>query len=293
MPEIDEGELCPAPIGDLDKSAVKLTWYWNSAKGEWEHPDSVYPGIVLLMHVKEGKYTKDYGWLPESKVAVIPLVNSSREIEANNGDPNSFPKYRQSLADHTDRVCEEMRRLLNAPAPLGLEPYRGVLELAARNHDWGKAHPIMQKTLQGGPGPYKELLAKSAENGRHSRLHFRHELASALAMLSAGIDDLTAYIVAAHHGRVRVSMRSMPGERETGKVCVRGVWEGDELLECSLGSAVTRPVSVLTLTPVMLGSGSWSDRALRLRDKLGPFRLAYLEMLLRAADEKASGEGNQ
>jgi hypothetical protein len=29
---------------------------------------------------------------------------------------------------------------------------------------------------------------------------------------------------------------------------------------------------------------------LRLRDELGPFRLAYLEMLLRAADEMASAD---
>jgi CRISPR-associated endonuclease/helicase Cas3 len=293
MPEIDEGELCPAPIGDFDKIASKVAWGWSSAKGEWERPDQVYPGIVLLMHVKEGKYTKDYGWSPESKTAVIPLVNSDREIEANNADPNSFPRYRQSLTDHTDRVCGEMRRLLDALAASGIEAHRGVLESAARNHDWGKAHPVMQETLHGSAGPYNELLAKSLENRKHSRSHFRHELASALAMLAAGGDDLAAYVIAAHHGRVRVSMRSMPGERETGKVCVRGIWEGDELLECSLGGGVTRASCALTLAPIMLGSVSWAGRALRLRDELGPFRLAYLEMLLRAADEKASAKGNK
>jgi CRISPR-associated endonuclease/helicase Cas3 len=36
------------------------------------------------------------------------------------------------------------------------------------------------------------------------------------------------------------------------------------------------------------GGASWTERALRLRDALGPFRLAYLEMLLRAADERGS-----
>jgi len=290
--EIDEGELCPAPIGDFDKIAAKVAWGWNSATGRWARPDPVYPGMTLLMHVKEGKYTKDYGWSPDSKVAVTPLTLSDTEIEANNADPNSFQMHRQSLADHTEQVYAELRRLLAALASVGVEPYRAALESSARNHDWGKAHPVMQVTLHGGnSGPYEELLAKSAEVRKHSRPYFRHELASALAMLAAGEDDLAAYVAAAHHGRVRVSMRSMPGERDAGRVCVRGVWEGDELLECSLGGGIMRAASVLTLAPVALGSGSWTGRVLRLRDELGPFRLAYLEMLLRAADEQASAKG--
>jgi CRISPR-associated endonuclease/helicase Cas3 len=38
------------------------------------------------------------------------------------------------------------------------------------------------------------------------------------------------------------------------------------------------------------GKPSWAERMLRLRDdpELGPFRLAYLEALLRAADCRAS-----
>ena len=294
VPEIDEGELCPAPIGDFDKIAAKVAWCWNSATGKWVRPDPVYPGLTLLTHVKEGKYTKDYGWSPDSKAAVTPVAKSTTQIEPNDADPNSFQKYKQSLADHTRRVYEEMRRLLDALDGAGLEPHWAALEAAARNHDWGKAHRVMQETLHGGnPGPYEEILAKSEGNRKHSRPHFRHEVASALAMLAAGEDDLAAYIVAAHHGRVRVSMRSMPGERDAGSVCVRGIREGESLLECSLGDGVTRTVCTLTLGPVMLGSGSWTGRALRLRDDLGPFRLAYLEMLLRAADEGASAKGDQ
>jgi CRISPR-associated endonuclease/helicase Cas3 len=288
--EIDEGELCPAPIGDLDKVPV---WYWNAARGEWVKPDNVYPGLTLLIHVKQGKYTKDYGWSADSKVAVSPVQNSGGAMDKHDADAKSFPKYRQTLADHTQQVCDAMRDLLEALASVGLEPHRAALEAAARQHDWGKAHPVMQTTLHGVPGPYTELLAKSAGSGTHDRRYFRHELASALAMLAAGEDDLAAYVTAAHHGRVRVSIRSMPGERDNGRLCVRGLWKGDELLECSLGGGVTRDASLLNLEPVMLGNGSWSERALRLRDRLGPFRLAYLEMLLRAADEAASAKGVQ
>ena len=118
------------------------------------------------------------------------------------------------------------------------------------------------------------FLAKTAERRKHSRPHFRHELASAIAMLAAGEEDLATYIAAAHHGRVRVSIRSMPGERDAGRVCVRGIREGESLLGCSLGGGVTRAAIVLTLAPIALGSGSWTERVLRLRDELGPFRLA-------------------
>jgi CRISPR-associated endonuclease/helicase Cas3 len=41
------------------------------------------------------------------------------------------------------------------------------------------------------------------------------------------------------------------------------------------------------------GAGSWTESALRLRDELGPFRLAYLEMLLRIADETASARAEK
>ncbi len=36
------------------------------------------------------------------------------------------------------------------------------------------------------------------------------------------------------------------------------------------------------------GDGSWTARALKLLADLGPFKLAYLEALLRAADVRAS-----
>jgi CRISPR-associated endonuclease/helicase Cas3 len=43
---------------------------------------------------------------------------------------------------------------------------------------------------------------------------------------------------------------------------------------------------------MQLGEGSWLERTLRLRDDpaLGPFRLAYLETLVRVADWRASEE---
>jgi CRISPR-associated endonuclease/helicase Cas3 len=219
------------------------------------------------------------------------VVHVKEEAERFDGDKRSFSKYRQTLADHTQQVCEAMDGLLVALKESGIDAYRAELTAAARLHDWGKAHPVMQETLQGHPGPYVELLAKSAGSGKHKVKYFRHELASALAMVAAGEAYLAAYLAAAHHGRVRVSIRSMPGERDRGTVCVRGIHQEDELLPCRLGSGVDREAVTLNVDPVLLGNGSWAGRALRLRDELGPFRLAYLEMLMRCADEAASAKG--
>ena len=152
-----------------------------------------------------------------------------------NQDRRSFLKVRQSLEDHTGQVCDAMATLLAGLTGSGVEGHRAELEAAARFHDWGKAHPVMQKTLHGGDGPYAELLAKSTGNGKHERRFFRHELASALAMVAAGESDLAAYVAAAHHGRVRVVIRSMPGERVGGRLRVRGIGEGDRLLAMFTG----------------------------------------------------------
>lgn len=41
------------------------------------------------------------------------------------------------------------------------------------------------------------------------------------------------------------------------------------------------------------GEFSWLERVIHLRDELGPFRLAFLEAILRAADMRASATGAQ
>jgi CRISPR-associated endonuclease/helicase Cas3 len=293
--EIDDSELCPAPIGDLPK----IFWAWNAADGVWFRPESAHPGMTILLHTSDGKYTREFGWSPESTAAVTPVIVCTETVEPNDADRASFTKYRQTLEKHTNQVCEEMERLIEAVPDVGLDPYRNDLCAAARQHDWGKAHPVMQRTLHGGAEPpYKEILAKEGGTGRHSRPYFRHELASALAMIDSGVTDLAAYVVAAHHGRIRVAIRSMPGERTEGRDRVRGIKDDDRLLKCSLGDGREREDVALRLEATLLGcardgTASWTERVLRLRDELGPFRLAYLEMLLRVADGAASARAEQ
>ena len=158
----------------------------------------------------------------------------------------------------------------------------------------------------GEPPAADTLWAKAKRRGGFSdtwRQGFRHELASALAWLvnhpesSALTTDLVAYLIATHHGKIRLSLRSMPGEiepDETDRLFARGVWDGDRLPAVELADGSTVGPTNLDLAVMRMGDSSggtsWLSRMLSLRDDpaLGPFRLSFLETLLRAADGRAS-----
>jgi CRISPR-associated endonuclease/helicase Cas3 len=137
------------------------------------------------------------------------------------------------------------------------------------------------------------------ENGKAvKRTRFRHELASALAWLALHRDDadadLIAYLIAAHHGKVRMSLRALPQETEApdGRLFARGVWDGDRLPAVQFLDGETAPEVELKLDLMQLGDGpqgpSWTARTQGLLKAIGPFQLAWREALLRIADWRAS-----
>jgi CRISPR-associated endonuclease/helicase Cas3 len=294
-PELTDKELCPVPIGEFREFSRKHKVYTLSfATEEWREigrETLPYPGMLAVTRTTEGGYSAAEGWSPESRMPVADVSDrAGGEAETDTSDPRSFPKYRQSLRAHTDRVREEMEAILTAEVLD--ERWTAALRSAAARHDWGKAHDVFQATLHKNDDT-ADLLAKQCGSARHERKHFRHEMASALAMIQTGESDLAAYLAAAHHGRVRLGIRSMPGEREeNSRATARGIRDGDVLPECDLAAGVRVPSVTLSLSSMQMGAeeGSWTERMLRLRDELGPFRLAYLEMLLRSADEKASAD---
>jgi CRISPR-associated endonuclease/helicase Cas3 len=107
--------------------------------------------------------------------------------------------------------------------------------------------------------------------------------------------DLVAYLIAAHHGKVRLSIRALPDEPAPpgapGRLFARGIWDGDTLSPGALDEIFTAPVT-LDLSVMQMGTGprgpSWLSRMIALRERLGPFALGYLEALLRAADARGS-----
>jgi CRISPR-associated endonuclease/helicase Cas3 len=111
--------------------------------------------------------------------------------------------------------------------------------------------------------------------------------------------DLLVYLVASHHGKVRVSLHAAPKDQEyrdrDGRgLPIRGVREGDRLPAVAIDPASpSLPELSLTLEPAAMGlstrtGASWRERCLGLLERFGPAALAYLESLLRAADVRAS-----
>lgn len=320
-------ELCPAPIGEFRDFAKKHStqvWRWSFLDETWEKVDAakITPGQVFLVHADAGGYSAESGWDPTSTARVEPIRPSTGQTgetpDAADDDRLCRVTVWQTIAEHTDEVSRELKRILEVLEPGEVE----ALRLAARWHDLGKAHEIFRTALPDGIPDATKLWAKAAGQWkRYGRRHFRHELASALAVLqrphntlkTLSDDDLNlvAYLVAAHHGKVRLSIRSLPnelrprdndGKAPRGSRFARGVWDGDELPETDLGQdrdgkTIVAPKVTLSLEPMELGlceqppfagQPSWAERMIRLRDTLGPFRLAYLEALLRAADIRAS-----
>jgi CRISPR-associated endonuclease/helicase Cas3 len=297
-------ELCSAPVFALrefrndtakDKRTTRALWRWDGLDEKWVQVEErdIYAGQTYLIRASAGGYTAEAGWDPKSKDDVAPRAPAADAPDFHSRDYEAGPWL--SIAEHTDdvvRTLDEILATTDLPDDLARE-----LREAARWHDWGKAHEQFQQAFPERPDEWRDR--DDVAKGRwtpYKRKGFRHELASALGMLACGKSDLSVYLAAAHHGKVRLSIRSMPHEKRPPgpeKLYARGVWDGDVLPETSLGGGVTAPETPLSLEPMRMGRSeegamSWAERTLRLREKYGPFQLAYLEALLRAADMRAS-----
>jgi CRISPR-associated endonuclease/helicase Cas3 len=308
-------ELCRVSIGEAQKFIDKQpkphrAWQWNSLEEVWQRIERVRPGAVYLIDVASGGYDDDLGWTGEPKNKPTPFPPADGDTEFYRKDPQTFARYWLPLDEHTQNVVVKMTKLAEA---LSLDnAMTAIFNTAALWHDIGKAHKDFQRALRYGKyQPEKgDMLYAKSKNPYHpkamvkERRGFRHELASALAWLSAGPADATerdliAFLIAAHHGKVRLSIRALPDEKgnpaNPDGLYARGIWHDDKLPAVS--DTVAQPVT-LDLRLMQMGDGdehgpSWLARMIGLRDGLGPFRLAYLETLLRAADMRASREESE
>lgn len=124
-----------------------------------------------------------------------------------------------------------------------------------------------------------------------------HPLADELTALSADELDLVAYLVCAHHGKVRGRWASTPQDIEAEHGGIHGVVSNDKIpafaFEDASGDEAQLPELTLSLAAAAVGIGSrygasWTDRTSRLLERYGPFALAFLETVLRVADWRAS-----
>jgi CRISPR-associated endonuclease/helicase Cas3 len=309
-----DDELCPAAIGAVaDAIESRPAWQWDHLAGGWRPlagRRDLRPGMTLLLDAAHGGYSSELGFHPALKEPVEPLAPiEERKPDRYGGDRLTAGAAWVPLQDHLDHVVDAVGAL--AEALEADEQEIRPLATAARWHDLGKAHEVFQsdliRSLPEADPRRQELWAKSgrsfgpaspAEEPSPRRRYFRHELASALAWLAhRGTEpdvDLIAYLIAAHHGKVRLGLRALSEEppAEDGRLFARGVWEGDRLPPVELGGAETAGETVLSLDLMRLGEGpqgpSWAARTQQLLERLGPFRLAWLEALLRIADWRAS-----
>ena len=284
--------------------------------------DQPWPGLVLLADRSAGGYREAIGFTGDPKDLTEPVPDSatptgagdvpnpvdtatSDETDGHDEDRLSAIDALVPLADHLRHVVAEAESLCDA---LDVETCaRRSVVRAARWHDLGKAHSVFQDTMRRGLDGHAVdpdvLLAKTTKQSRHKRAFFRHELASALAFLAherwSRDSDLTAYLIAAHHGKVRMNLRALPresaptGDDRAGARFARGVWEGDELPPFDLEGGDQWGGGSLLLSIMELGwddvsRESWTERTRELLAHLGPFRLAWLETLVRIADWRAS-----
>lgn len=293
-------ELCNVPVGtakEFLKKGVPKGFVWDHIDDEWRSIRDVdldvRPGQTILLPVSIGGYSM-LGWDPDSRTAVTPIPPDAKEKEeAVGSDANSVIAAALTISQHSQHVSRELDEVLQVLH--FLRDWSELLGKAARWHDVGKAHVLFQQGLRSVNPMLDEnqLWAKSGARGRleYKRKHFRHELASGLATLQQKLPFVVAYLVAAHHGRARLAIRALPGEVEPpteDRLFALGIHDGDPLPAVEVGGEVC-PGLTLDLGPMQLGGeNSWTANALELLSELGPFKLAYLEAILRAADVRAS-----
>lgn len=307
-------ELCAVSLQGI-RGFLKdhVAYRWDSLDGRWilvTRGAPIWPGMTLLVHARQGGYDPERGWTGESGY-VIPVFFHQGEDRATDDmmddDPVTFVSRFVHLTEHSQDVVREMEQLLTSFHDLPGIPVDELIS-AARWHDAGKAHAAFQNALlkgieeeerlrSGGPwaksGTRRGRLRYGVCDGEgrfQPRPHFRHELASALLLLQNAAPNLVCYLVGAHHGKVRLSIRSLPDEASPpgGGRFARGVWEGDVLPPIRLAPGAETSQTTLRLGVMELGEGadgpSWLERSLFLREQYGPFRLAWLETLVRVAD---------
>ena len=240
-------ELCSVSISKMKDYLKRHNgWIWDHLEERWKgvgdksEVKGCRPGQVLLLHPENGGYSPILGWTGEAgkNGALVKVISAkekckNKDDQSMNGDLQSRIDNWVTLKDHIDHVCSEV---LSISGCLDLpQNYENALKNAAFWHDVGKVHPAFQNMLLAGKsdeenrmagGPWAKSKGNSGKarywvessDGRViERRYFRHELASALAWLQTqgrdGEDaDLVAYLIAAHHGKIRMSIRSLDQE---------------------------------------------------------------------------------
>jgi CRISPR-associated endonuclease/helicase Cas3 len=212
-------------------------------------------------------WRKAYAFLtrsPQGDEEEESLIVEQWRGDARLEDGRAIARFDQALKHHRKKA-EQIARMIGVE--LGLPPaYVSALALAAYLHDEGKASWRWQRAFN---APRDGVIYAKTRGPLSTKLldGYRHEFASlwkiredaAFRELDPGMQDLVLHFVAAHHGFARpvISARNCEEAGREEMVC-----------EAAL-------------------------RFARLQKRWGAWALAWLETLLRAADQQASRETDE
>ncbi|MCZ7430050.1 CRISPR-associated helicase Cas3' [Micromonospora sp. WMMA1949] len=312
---------CRVPLREL-RSLTKraAVWRLDQGHGAWTRvtdASPARPGEVLVTAPETGCYNPEVGLDPSSRRPVpecppMPVrpdptlgtdpASGGEEAYGQEATSTMQPGW-LSLDQHSEDVRDQARTLIDTLQPALSEELREAVVAAAHLHDLGKAHPTWQDALcalaDDSDRQRIEAGRPWAKSGSQRSLTFsrgqafRHELASLLLLdgpLRGLLDrvaepDLVRYLVLAHHGRLRIQVR---GPEDTDTKNLLGLRDGEVVAIPPLAGQPAPELTVELDQFSLGGQKSWSRNALALRDRLGPFVLAYLETVVRIADWRAS-----
>jgi CRISPR-associated endonuclease/helicase Cas3 len=228
-----------------------------------------------------------------------------------------FPAFQNSIQDSPTRGRRPaVRELAKAPEDAWLHPARlypmdgsrrpgfrheliSVLALFSVLQRHRPDHPALL-------GPWRELFEQIGANAAE-RIDAEQPPPTALEQEILALDadrfNLLAYLVCCHHGKLRVAWHATPADQEASSPTprLRGIEEEDQVPPIRLcdasgaahalaGFAVSLDLAAAGLSPSF--GPSWTERVLGLLRQHGPFALAWMEALLRAADQRASRDSD-
>ena len=307
----DSDELCQASITDIKNSKFGLFKY-NFLDGKWEaikNKNTIIPGTIILIDSNSGGYTSEKGYDNDFKgyVEEIKGKKHNKSSDSYSADENSIKNAYMTLNLHTQQVVEKCNYILtqiNSRQPVFDKNTIDNIIGGALWHDAGKSHDAFQARIIKNEND-DEIYAKAPDNkwrrgmpARYDpdlklRKYFRHELVSGLLAWQNGESNEVAYLAAAHHGKVRLSISSIGGEYipENKQIFAKGVWDKDIIQPFNL-NGININQTELDMSLMQIGSfdkESWIHMVISLYKKYGIFKLAYMETIVRAADQRASG----
>jgi CRISPR-associated endonuclease/helicase Cas3 len=185
-------------------------WVWSYLDGKWEllQARHLYPGQTILVDARAGGYDVEIGFT--GKAGPAPRIGpehvrglsaadaadaADEQDELSEGIGQASRQYK-TIATHGKETAECAQAIAAAVSLDRNGSQAKALELAALAHDVGKAHPAFAAAIKDRNGISPEVaLAKAPKDRWHAignlydhsslgrRPGFRHELASALALL--------------------------------------------------------------------------------------------------------------